>query len=346
LEPALLEELPSPTTDALDVLPDETALSDDLITSGTTEPDTDVAPDAVPTQRPDTGEAGAPAVADVQATDVRPAPAVQPPVAQVLPNVSRAAIDGVQGERVAPVAELGDAAPLGADPLAETTPAAGAETGDSTDTLTREGSAEGEQPDRDATATRTREQPQSAPDRSSTSSDRVFDVTRSGARPVERAPAADAATQPRAVTERGLPPERAADVLRQVRVHLTPGMRQATVRLEPATLGRVAIRIALRDGRATTEVRAERASTLEALERHVPELRAALAQQGIDAGEFDLGLGFDDGPSFADEHPSGDSRSHTARVASRLGEASASRTDTPSPSNPSNVDASGVDTYA
>ena len=191
--------------------------------------------------------------------------------------------------------------------------------------------------DGEATARTTRDEaPRAAVERAAGSNDRAFDVARAGSRTQEvRAQAAEPAA-PARPTAQALPPERAADVLRQVRVHLTPGLRQATLRLEPATLGRVAIRIALREGRATTEVRAEQAATLEALERHVPELRAALEQQGIDAGEFDFGLGFEDGPSFEDDLGPGVTR----RVPGpRVAEPA-------QPDRPSTIDASGVDTYA
>jgi len=87
-------------------------------------------------------------------------------------------------------------------------------------------------------------------------------------------------------------PEQAANVLRQFRLHLTPGMRQATIQLQPAALGRISIRITLRNGEARTEIRAESAETLEALERHVPELRAALQNQGLETGDLELNLGF------------------------------------------------------
>jgi hypothetical protein len=43
----------------------------------------------------------------------------------------------------------------------------------------------------------------------------------------------------------------------------------------------------------TAELRAEQPETLSVLERHVPELRAALAEQGLVADEFTLDLGFE-----------------------------------------------------
>lgn len=86
--------------------------------------------------------------------------------------------------------------------------------------------------------------------------------------------------------------ERAAEILRQMRVHFAPEMRSATIQLTPVELGRISIRLQLEDGELRAVVRAEKRETLEALARHVPELRATLEQQGIQARHFDLQLGF------------------------------------------------------
>jgi len=151
---------------------------------------------------------------------------------------------------------------------------------------------------------------------------------RAEARPAAAAPAMD----------------QAADVLRQVRVYLTPGMRQATLQLEPATLGRISIRIAMREGRARTEVRAEKASALEALQRHVPELRAALERQGIEAGEFDLSLGFGGERGEPSGHSSGSAGRGDAASASGA-EPVTARLASPALTR-ALLDDSGVDTYA
>jgi flagellar hook-length control protein FliK len=86
--------------------------------------------------------------------------------------------------------------------------------------------------------------------------------------------------------------QRAADILRQVRVALQPTERQATIQLDPPELGRIAIRIAVRKGRVDAELRVEDRATLDVLARHVPELRATLERSGLHAGTFDLQLGF------------------------------------------------------
>jgi flagellar hook-length control protein FliK len=94
-------------------------------------------------------------------------------------------------------------------------------------------------------------------------------------------------------------PEKAAAVFRQLRLQLTPGTRHAVIQLAPAELGRIAIRVSVRDGRVVGEIRAESAETLAILEKHVPELRAALAQTGFEAADFDLARHGDPSPRRA-----------------------------------------------
>ena len=96
--------------------------------------------------------------------------------------------------------------------------------------------------------------------------------------------------------------ERAGEILRQVRVQLSPELRTATIQLSPPELGRISIRIRVERGELRALVRAERPETLAALERHVPELKATLEQLGIQARQFDLQLGLEQrGPR--DEQP-------------------------------------------
>ena len=84
--------------------------------------------------------------------------------------------------------------------------------------------------------------------------------------------------------------ERAESVLRQIRVHLTPGLRQATIRLQPEELGRVTIRLRVDADGIRATVRAETPEALAVLEKHVPELRALFEQQGFAGADIDLGL--------------------------------------------------------
>jgi flagellar hook-length control protein FliK len=55
------------------------------------------------------------------------------------------------------------------------------------------------------------------------------------------------------------------------------------------------VRLALEHGKVAALVRAESQDTLELLERHLPELKAALADQGLAVGSFELELGLSAG---------------------------------------------------
>lgn len=113
--------------------------------------------------------------------------------------------------------------------------------------------------------------------------------------PVESGPGGPEAARPTAVADPqpgrpALDPEAAADVLKQVRLQLWPGLRQASIQLHPANLGQVSIRLAMEGGRVRAVMRVEKPETLRALERHAPELRAALQAQGLEAESLDLAL--------------------------------------------------------
>jgi len=270
-----------------------------------------VAPEPAPTALPPEGRPGetaeptdrssgserarvsAPEAPEGDAPAAEAVPAEETPIA----HPSRAAIEMGQAQRAstlaAPSAPGGSGAPLpealdaagvpGAASTGEVTApeAAAAATGES-----GEGAADPEPFGRPAA-----ERPAAPAEHNPPAPERGFEVARVTDR---RAPRVEPPPPP-SPSDRPLPPERAADVLRQVRMHLSPGLREATLRLQPAWLGRITIRIAVRDGRTAAELRAENKSTLEALERHVPELRAALEQQGFAAGELELHLGLEGG---------------------------------------------------
>ena len=102
------------------------------------------------------------------------------------------------------------------------------------------------------------------------------------------APAADAMGELLAQREEALDKE--ASILRQLRAQLAPGRREVTLRLDPADLGRLQLRLALRAGRLTASVRAESPEALAAIERQLPELAASLEAQGFEVQAFDLDL--------------------------------------------------------
>lgn len=132
--------------------------------------------------------------------------------------------------------------------------------------------------------------------------------------------------------------ERAADILRQVRVQITPQLQEARIHLQPAELGRVSIHLSVEEGRLRTTVRAEKRETLAAIQTHLPELRAALREQGIDAQEFQLALGF--------EHREQDQQQARAprRPAGSFADSAASRDH--APALRSALAATGVDVWA
>jgi hypothetical protein len=95
--------------------------------------------------------------------------------------------------------------------------------------------------------------------------------------------------------------ERAAEILRQIRLHATPDVQRLTLDLEPAELGRLSVQLALRAGRVTVIVRGESAKTLELLEERETELLTILAERGIEAESLRFELGFRGSPK--DERP-------------------------------------------
>jgi flagellar hook-length control protein FliK len=89
--------------------------------------------------------------------------------------------------------------------------------------------------------------------------------------------------------------QHAVDILRQLRLELALGRREAHINLEPAELGRISVKLALDRGLLRAEVRAESSDTLAVLQRHVPELRAMLEARGVTPESLDFQLGFQDG---------------------------------------------------
>ena len=100
--------------------------------------------------------------------------------------------------------------------------------------------------------------------------------------------------------------EQASDVLKQVRLHLSPETRSATVNLKPAELGRVSIRIVVDGDQVQAVVRAESPEALEALDQYMPELQAALGDHGFQEADIDLSLGFEGEESESSIDPQGE----------------------------------------
>lgn len=114
----------------------------------------------------------------------------------------------------------------------------------------------------------------------------VRPAAREGARPVSEAKAPAPSPEPGEAQEA----RRATQVLQQLRMHLHPGLRSATVQLNPAELGRLAIRVSVEEGGVVARVAAESEEALAVLQRHVPELEAAFADQGFEEMSFEFVL--------------------------------------------------------
>jgi len=150
-------------------------------------------------------------------------------------------------------------------------------------------------------------------------------------------PASVAHEAPRAEAQRAHATEQAANLLRQVRLQLAPELRQATIQLEPAALGRLDIRIEVRRGRVRAELAVERRETLETLERHAPELRAALGSAGFENAELALSLNQQRSP--------GHERAPTSKSSAAFEPAPGSHS-VPAALTARLARAGGVDTYA
>jgi len=112
--------------------------------------------------------------------------------------------------------------------------------------------------------------------------------------PIER-PSEASATRPLDPAQLAASNERAARVLEQVRMFVHPGLRRATLELSPANLGRIDVQITFERGEVAAHLVVEAVDTYEALQRHMPELRASLERGGLDVGQLELSFGARDG---------------------------------------------------
>lgn len=88
------------------------------------------------------------------------------------------------------------------------------------------------------------------------------------------------------------PSARAEEIVRQIELHLAPGVKRLTLELAPAELGRISIQLALRAGKIAAIVRGERPEALALLESRAEELGRLFAERGIVADEVRFELGF------------------------------------------------------
>ncbi len=104
------------------------------------------------------------------------------------------------------------------------------------------------------------------------------------------APTPTAPTSPAPVVTSAPPPP----VAQQLVEHVSPlvdgpdGTHELTIELRPATLGRVQLEITLEDGLLHVRVQADDPSSRRLLAQSLGELRAALTDAGIRAGNLDI----------------------------------------------------------
>lgn len=124
------------------------------------------------------------------------------------------------------------------------------------------------------------------------------------ASPLERTARPIVATR----SEAAAAPPKADRVLEQLAEQIRPGLRQALVVLDPAELGRVAIRVRVVEGGLAASLRAESPETLALIERHLPELRAQFAAQGLELVSLDTALDSGGGRQQADQRGTDETR--------------------------------------
>lgn len=93
----------------------------------------------------------------------------------------------------------------------------------------------------------------------------------------------------------------AESVLNQFKLEVHSKLDHAMIHLNPAELGRISVKIEMERGKLRAVLRADKAETLELLEKHVPELRASLEAGGIAAESFEFGLGLEQEAQDADQ---------------------------------------------
>ncbi|MHC4944470.1 MAG: flagellar hook-length control protein FliK [Planctomycetota bacterium] len=80
-------------------------------------------------------------------------------------------------------------------------------------------------------------------------------------------------------------------LLEQIRVRLDPGKNEARIRLHPPELGEIKIHLVMEERSLTVRMEVNESLTRALLERDVQQLKAALAEAGIDVGRFEIDQG-------------------------------------------------------
>lgn len=97
-------------------------------------------------------------------------------------------------------------------------------------------------------------------------------------------------------------PHTTAQLAGQITKHVSNGNRVFDIRLDPAELGKVDVRIELRaDNRVHAVLTVERAETLNELQRSARDLERSLAEAGLELGENGLSFQMSDGQDPAED---------------------------------------------
>lgn len=84
----------------------------------------------------------------------------------------------------------------------------------------------------------------------------------------------------------------------QIAKHVAKGVSTFEIRLDPAELGRVDVKLELaQDGRVTAHLAVERPETLDLLQRDAKALEQALRDAGLDTDDASLEFSLNDGSS-------------------------------------------------
>ncbi len=80
-------------------------------------------------------------------------------------------------------------------------------------------------------------------------------------------------------------------IMKELRVQLETGQKEATIQLQPPTLGKLHIKVGIDNGVLNIHFLANQYSAKEIIENNLNLLKQALTQQGLQLGEFSVALG-------------------------------------------------------
>ncbi len=85
-------------------------------------------------------------------------------------------------------------------------------------------------------------------------------------------------------------------IMKELRVQLETGQKEATIQLHPPTLGKLHIKVGIDNGVLNIHFLANQYSAKEVIENNLNLLKQALTQQGLQLGEFSVALGGEQTP--------------------------------------------------